>query len=240
MNNDTPISPQFTELLSMTDRAHPWHGVAPEANGGINAYIEMIEGDEFKRELDKPSGILRVDRARRLSSACPFPYGFIPQTYCGKRVGELCVKATKGARKRVKGDGDPLDLFVLTSHRLPAPDVLLKVRAIGGFRMIDRGEADDKIIAVHETDEFFDGITDIREVPQGVIDKLEHYLRTYKNPPRSKGTVVQIVEVYGPEQAAEVIRASREDYTESFGTPESRLQRLAAMLADAVALRLQQ
>jgi inorganic pyrophosphatase len=236
----TQITQQFVELLSMTDRAHPWHGVAAEANGGINAFIEMIEGDEFKRELDKPSGILRVDRARRLSSACPFPYGFIPQTYCGKRVGELCVKATNGARKRVKGDGDPLDLFVLTSHRLPAPDVLLKVRPIGGFRMIDRGEADDKIIAVHDTDEFFDDIHDIRDVPQGVIDKLEHYLLTYKDAPSAKRRAVKIVEVYGPEKAAEVIRASREDYVESFGTPESRLQQLAEMLVDAIAQRVQQ
>jgi inorganic pyrophosphatase len=235
---NSALTQQFAELLSMTDRAHPWHGVAAEANGGINAYIEMIEGDEFKRELDKPSGILRVDRARRLSSACPYPYGFIPQTYCGKKVGELCVKATKGARKRIKGDGDPLDLFVLTSHRLPSPDVLLKVRVVGGFRMIDRGEADDKIIAVHDTDEVFDGIRDIRHIPGAVIDKLEHYLLTYKNPPRTKRRAVQIVEVYGPELAAEVIAASREDYTESFGTPQARLENLADMLADAVARRL--
>lgn len=229
----------FSTLLGMVSRAHPWHGVDPEVagefRGMLDAYIEMIEGDEFKRELDKRSGILRVDRARRLTSACPFPYGLIPQTYCGKRVAELCRQ--RSGRKRIKGDGDPLDIFVLTMHRLPAPDVLLRAHPIGGFRMIDSGQADDKIVAVHETDEWFDGLRDIRECSSAIIDKIEDYLLKYKTPPRSRRRPVRIAEIYGPQDAFRVIQASREDYVETFGTPESRLSLLADQLAEILRKR---
>jgi inorganic pyrophosphatase len=230
--------PTFNELLGMVSRAHPWHGANPETPQfprDFDCYIEMIAGDEFKRELDKATGILRIDRARRLSSACPYPYGFVPQTYCGNRVAELA--RPHAGRKRIKGDGDPLDLFVLTTHHLPSPDLLLRARPIGGLRMIDHGEADDKIIAVLDTDEFFEGIHHIDECPKAIIEKVQHYLLSYKRPPGSRTRAVRIAGVYGPEEASQVILASREDYRESFGTPESRLKMLGDQLAVLLAQR---
>src|SRR3982750_3334922 len=79
-------------LLAKLFKAHPWHGVVPgpEAPAVVHAYIEIVPTDAVKYELDKPSGHLRVDRPQRFSSMCPTPYGFIPQTYCGNRVGQLC------------------------------------------------------------------------------------------------------------------------------------------------------
>src|SRR5215210_7006500 len=102
------------ELLARLFQAHPWHGVpaGTEAPRVVNAYIEIVPTDTVKYELDKPSGHLRVDRPQRFSSLCPTLYGFIPQTYCGERVGQLCSERT--GRAQVRGDGDPMDICVLT------------------------------------------------------------------------------------------------------------------------------
>src|SRR5438132_9474923 len=132
-------------------QAHPWHGVAPgDPAGVVQAYIEIVPTDTVKYELDKQTGHLRVDRPQRFSNVCPALYGFVPQTHCGERNGELCSLRT--GRKGIVGDGDPLDICVLTEKTIPRGDILLEARPIGGLRMIDRGEADDKIIAVLEGD----------------------------------------------------------------------------------------
>src|SRR4051812_36386179 len=103
-SNDTALN----DLLAVLFQAHPWHGIAPgkDAPDTVNVYIELVPTDVVKYELDKPSGHLRLDRPQRYSSVCPTPYGFIPQTYCGDGVGELCTERT--GLPGVHGDGDPI------------------------------------------------------------------------------------------------------------------------------------
>jgi inorganic pyrophosphatase len=204
-------------------RAHPWHGVpigddAPEV---VNAYIEIVPTDTVKYELDKQSGALKVDRPQRFSNVCPALYGFLPQTHCGEKNGELTARRT--GRKDMVGDGDPLDVCVVAEKVLPRGDVVLRARPIGGLRMIDRGEADDKIIAVLEGDALFGDWRDIDQCPHGLIDRLRHYFLTYKSGPDAVEHQVEITDVYDREEAHEVIRRCRRDYEALF--PE-----LAALL----------
>jgi inorganic pyrophosphatase len=131
------------DLLSQLFQAHPWHGVAPfhESPAVVNAYIEIVPTDAVKYELDKPTGHLRVDRPQRFSSMCPTPYGFIPQTFCGDRVAELCESRT--GRKGLRGDGDPMDICVLTERPAAHGDFFVRAVPVGGLRMIDGDEAQD-------------------------------------------------------------------------------------------------
>src|SRR5947209_15791177 len=101
-------------LLALMFQAHPWHGIpaGEDAPGTVNAYIEIVPTDAVKYELDKRSGHLRVDRPQRFSSMCPSLYGFIPQSYCGEQVAQLCCDRT--GTSGIQGDGDPLDICVLT------------------------------------------------------------------------------------------------------------------------------
>ena len=102
------------DLLGILFQAHPWHGVTPgeDAPRVLNAYVEIVPTDAVKYELDKPSGHLRVDRPQRFSSFCPTLYGFIPQTYCGDLVGQLCSERV--GVPEIEGDGDPMDICVLS------------------------------------------------------------------------------------------------------------------------------
>ncbi|MBC7912261.1 MAG: inorganic diphosphatase, partial [Pyrinomonadaceae bacterium] len=135
------------DLLAVLFQAHPWHGVAPglDEHDAVNVYVEIVPTDVVKYELDKPSGHLRIDRPQRFSSLCPTPYGFIPQTYCGDAVGALCCERT--GREGIKGDGDPMDICVLTEKTIAQGNFFVRAKPIGGLRMIDGNEADDKIIA---------------------------------------------------------------------------------------------
>ena len=146
----TPNDRTLHDLLAKLFQAHPWHGVAPgpDAPEIVNAYLEIVPTDAVKYELDKLSGHLRVDRPQRFSSMCPSPYGFIPQTYCGPSVAALCQSCT--GREGIRGDGDPLDICVLTERPAAHGDFIVRAVPIGGLRMIDGDEADDKIIAVLE------------------------------------------------------------------------------------------
>ena len=218
------------DLLAKLFQAHPWHGIAPgaEAPDVVNAYIEIVPTDAVKYELDKGSGHLRVDRPQRFSSMCPAPYGFVPQTYCGAGVAALCEARTR--RAGIRGDGDPLDVCVLTER--PAAHGAFVVRAlpIGGLRMIDGDEADDKIIAVLEGDVSYGHLRDVAEAPAGLIDRLRHYFLSYKQLPQAGRARVEIAEVYDRAAAAEVIRTSVEDYRATFGAPEHRLAQLRRLL----------
>ena len=108
----------------------------------FNVVIEIpMNADPIKYEVDKVTGYLRVDRPQRTSSQPPALYGFIPRTFCGQRVAELMPKARRG-------DGDPLDICVLSERPITKSEVILNVRVIGGLPMLDGGEADDKIIGV--------------------------------------------------------------------------------------------
>lgn len=222
----------FEQLLSMLFRAHPFHGMSPgdRLPEFVDCYIEMPEDSPVKLELDKISGHLRIDRPHLYSSLCPIAYGFIPRTYCGKLVGELCSSRT--GLVNVYGDGDPLDICVLTDRNLPQCDMVLPVRPIGGFRMVDHGKADDKIIAVLENDLTYGDYTDISQVPKKLLEKLRHYFLSYKRPPGAATSVeVQIPEDYGRDGAIEVINASLADYDDEYGSPKDRLMQLKNLLS---------
>ena len=208
-------------LMSLMFKAHPWHGVsmgdmAPEV---LTAYIEIVPTDTVKYEVDKGSGFLKVDRPQRFSNFCPVYYGLVPQTYCGDGVAGLFSKRAK--RKGMVGDGDPLDICVLTEKTIPHSDILLTAIPIGGFSLADGGEADDKIIAVMKEDAAFGTFKDIGDCPMTLLDRLQHYFLTYKQAPGSVQHKVEITSVYGREEALKVIRASHADYRAKFPELES-------------------
>ncbi|MBX3165457.1 MAG: inorganic pyrophosphatase [Bacteroidetes bacterium] len=193
-------------------KAHPWHGVSIGKNTPeiVTAFIEIVPTDTMKYEIDKESGYLKIDRPQKFSNIIPALYGFIPQTYCGKTVAEFA--ASKSKKSNLAGDGDPLDICVLTDRHIPHGDLLLNAVPIGGFRMLDKGEADDKIIAVLKEDEVYRNWTDVNEVPKALINRLHHYFLTYKNMPGEEVHSTEITHVYNKEEAQEVIRRSMYDY----------------------------
>ncbi|MBN2685426.1 MAG: inorganic pyrophosphatase [Pontiellaceae bacterium] len=192
-------------------RPHPWHGL--EAGEDIprivNAYIEMTPFDAVKYEVDKTTGYLRVDRPQLTSSMTPTLYGFVPQTYCSVRVQALSPTSEKG-------DGDPLDICVITERPINRGEVILRARVIGGLQMVDHGEADDKIIAVLDNDQFWKEANDIADIPPALLERLRHYFSTYKLVP-GQPSDVHIEKIYGREHAQAVIAAAMEDYTEQYG-----------------------
>lgn len=191
-------------------RPHPWHGIeiGSRMPDIVNAYIEMTPFDSVKYEVDKATGYLRVDRPQLTSSMPPTLYGFIPRTYCGKRVRNL-------SQHSISGDNDPLDICVITERPINRGEVIVRARIIGGVQMIDTGEADDKIIAVLDEDRFWSDTEDVAQVPQALLDRLRHYFETYKLVPGYGGDV-KVTEIYGPEKAKEVILASCADYEEIY------------------------
>lgn len=201
---------------NMLYRLHPWHGVslgdrAPEI---VNCYIEMVPTDTIKYELDKETGILRVDRPQKYSSLCPSLYGLLPRTYAGTRVARHCSEKT--SQQGILGDGDPLDICVFTEKVIPRGDILLKAAPIGGFRLLDGDEADDKIIAVMLGDLVYDRIRDINDCPDSLIERLRHYFLTYKDSPDKEHSKVRIAALYGPEEAHHIINLSQQDYMDKF------------------------
>jgi inorganic pyrophosphatase len=212
-------------LLELLFKAHPWHGVdiGEEAPEKVTTYVEIVPTDTVKYEIDKTSGFLKVDRPQKYSNVCPTLYGFVPQTFCGERVAERCAERT--GRTGIIGDGDPMDICVLTESQFPRGDILLKAIPIGGLRMIDGDEADDKIIAVMEGDAVYGEWTDIEDCPTTLIERLRHYFLTYKGvlgPDGLEPSVqnVQIAEIYGRHEAHEAIRRSRQDYAARYGAVE--------------------
>ena len=198
-------------------QAHPWHGVTPgpKTPDLVNAYIEIVPTDAVKYELDKVSGHLRVDRPQRFSSTCPTLYGFIPQTFCGPEVAELCARRT--GRTGIEGDKDPMDICVLSEKTFAHGSFFLHARPIGGLRMIDGRQADDKIIAVLEDDLAYGRIIEVKDVPPGLIDRLKHYFLSYKQLPSDELKKVEIVDVYDRTEALDVIKRSLSDYESEFG-----------------------
>jgi inorganic pyrophosphatase len=194
------------------NRAHPWHGIpaGPEPPVFVTAYIEITPMDTVKYELDKHSGLLKVDRVQLTSSAPPTLYGFIPRTYCGDLVAELTPTS-------MVADGDPLDICVFSERPIDKADVLLTARVVGGLRMIDGGEVDDKIVAVVAKDPVWADTTDLSGFPSKLVDRLEHYFLTYKLVPGQPHEVT-IEERYGREHAHRVIEAAIADYRAAFGT----------------------
>lgn len=193
-------------------RPHPWHGldVGPDPPREVHGFIEISPFDLVKYEVDKTTGYLRVDRPYRTSSQPPALYGFIPRTYCGPRVAALMPNATKG-------DGDPLDICVLSERPIAKSEVIINVRVIGGLPMLDGGEADDKIIGVMSSDNIWSKVEDVDELPPAIVQRLRHYFTTYKVMPGDASNQVSIDHVYGRAHAERVIQSAIEDYKDEFG-----------------------
>lgn len=218
---------EIWDLIGLRYKSHPWHGVfigklAPDI---VTSFIEVVPTDTVKYELDKETGYLKVDRPQKYSNTFPALYGFIPQTYCGDGVAELC-NATNN-RSDIIGDQDPLDICVLTEKYISHGDILVQAVPIGGFRMIDGGEADDKIIAIMKGDEVYQQWEDIHNVPETLISRLKHYFLTYKDMPGQQSKKCEITHIYDKETALDVIQRSRLDYYKRFGKIESKLSRAA-------------
>lgn len=192
-------------------RPHPWHGleIGPDPRREVNAYIELTPFDLVKYEIDKMTGYLRVDRPQRTSSVPPALYGFIPRTYCGRRVCELMPGTHEG-------DGDPLDICVLSERPISRGEIIVRARIVGGLPMNDGGEADDKLIAVLVNDPVWQEIEEVSELPAVLVERLRHYFSTYKMVP-GQLSGVSIGATYGRDHALKVLSAAIADYEEEYG-----------------------
>lgn len=210
-------------MLTNLYRAHPWHGVriGEDAPSVVNCYIEIVPTDTVKYELDKTSGILKIERPQKYSNLCPTLYGLIPQTYCKERVGDYTKEKTQ--QLDIQGDGDPLDVCVFAERPIIRGDILVRAIPIGGFRMIDGDRADDKIVAVHENDLLYGHIREISDCPASIINRLRHYFLTYKELPsnvpgglKGRQRYVEITDTYDRAEAHHVIELARQDYLSHF------------------------
>lgn len=207
------MPPQFDRF-----RAHPWHGlpVGDDHPEIVDAYIEITPFDAVKYEIDKRTGYLRVDRPQGSSALPPTLYGFVPRTYCGDRVALLTPDAELG-------DGDPLDICVLSQQRIERAEVVMPARVVGGIQVLDGGEADDKIVACLASDPVFAYAKDLSKLPIAVVERIIHYFGTYKmDITGERENAIQVVGTYGADHAQKVIEASIEDYNEKF--PDTTLR----------------
>ena len=211
--------------MGLRYKSHPWHGVSigPEAPDVVMCFIEMVPTDTVKYEVDKITGYLKIDRPQKYSNSVPALYGFIPQTYSGDKVAELSREKT--GNKKIVGDMDPVDICVLTEKQISHGDILVRARPIGGFRMIDNNQADDKLIAVMNNDALYEDYRDVSDLPPKVVNRLRHYFLTYKDLPGNPADV-EITHVYGHEEAMDLIKRSIEDYQASFENLDSLLSNI--------------
>lgn len=174
--------------------SHPWHGVPPgdQAPRIVNAVIEIPQGSRAKYEIDKDSGLLKLDRIIYSSFYYPCNYGFIPQTY-----GD---------------DKDPLDILVITSQPVQAM-CLMQAKVIGVMQMIDSGDADDKIIAVAQNDPSVNHYNNIEEIPPHFFEELRHFFEEYK---RLENKTVQVNEFGDKSMALTIIEDAFKLYKEHF------------------------
>lgn len=189
-------------------RPHPWHGldIGRDPPMHVNAYIEITPFDLIKYEVDKTTGYLRVDRPQRTSSQPPALYGFIPRTYCGDAIARLCPGA-------LRGDGDPLDICVISERPISRAELIVPARVVGGIQLLDRGEADDKIVAVLEGDWVWSAVSDLSDLPRILAERLHHYFSTYKIVP-GEDAQITVQQMYGADHAAAVVRAAMADYAD--------------------------
>jgi inorganic pyrophosphatase len=226
-------------LMGRLFKTHPWHGVevGTEAPEVVTAYVEIVPTDTVKYEVDKGTGHLKVDRPQKFSNVCPTLYGFIPQTFSDERVAELASRRT--GRSSLTGDGDPLDVCVLSEKAFSHGDFLLRAQPIGGLRVLDDQQADDKIVAVLQGDVAFGRVEDIAELPAAVVERLEHYFLTYKLAPGAAAgdgvgdAEIVIAGIYGRDEAREVIRRGLADYRARFS--DLKEQFLAALRGESAA-----
>ena len=202
----------------MLFQSHPWHGVAigAHAPAKVTAYVEIVPTDTVKYELDKVSGLLTVDRPQKYSNYCPTLYGFVPRTLCAGAVAAFCEERTQ--RSGLVGDMDPLDICILTEKPISHGNILVQAIPIGGLRMLDGNEVDDKIVAVLEDDAIYGELREITACPPLLVDRLRHYFLTYKQGPDEAHPACEITHVYDRAEAHAVIRLCQADYATAFGT----------------------
>jgi len=176
----------------MSSTFHPWHSVPYGDISGdeVNSIIEISKNSRAKYELDKSSGLLMLDRVLYSSVYYPANYGFIPQTYCD--------------------DKDPLDILILSQIEIQ-PLTLVKAKIIGVMRMLDQGEADDKLIAVCATDMSVNHLNDISELPEHSLKEVRHFFEEYK---RLENKVVKIETFQGARLAKKIFQHAVKDYHE--------------------------
>ncbi|KAA0210183.1 inorganic diphosphatase [Ignavibacteria bacterium CHB1] len=193
------------------DKFNPWHSVSPgdKIPDIVNGIIEIPKGTRAKYELDKDSGLLKLDRVLYSSVYYPANYGFIPQTYCD--------------------DKDPLDILILTQIDV-VPLCIVPAKIIGVMRMLDNGEADDKIIAVSAGDPSVNHINDIAELPQHFISELRNFFEDYK---KLENKTVVVEEFFDRKTAIEILQDSFKMYKDHF-TKRQEGQHITAVWRNGV------
>lgn len=181
-------------MLRNTQVMHPWHSVetGEKAPQLVNAVIEIPQGSRLKYEIDKPSGLLKLDRVIYSSFHYPANYGFIPQTY-----GE---------------DKDPLDILVISSESIQ-PLCIVEAKVIGVMQMLDGGEGDDKIIAVAANDPSINYYENIEELPKHFFNELRHFFEEYKT---LENKTVKVEEFGNKAEALKIIEEAMVAYKQLF------------------------
>ena len=174
---------------------NPWKDIDPKrvTPEDFLAYIEISKGSKNKYELDKETGLLRLDRILYTSTQYPHNYGFIPRTYAE--------------------DNDPLDVLLITSERI-VPSTLVRGKPIGMIDMIDQGMRDVKILAVCPDDPFYQNYDDIHDLPDHIVQEITYFFETYKV---LEGKETLVPGLKGREEALKVIKGSIDRYNEKFG-----------------------
>ncbi len=175
-----------------------WHDIplGEDAPKEINVIIEIPRGSNNKYEIDKGTGLIKLDRANYSAAAFPYDYGFAPQTFWD--------------------DGDPLDVIVMTTFPL-YPGILVSVRPVAVIDMVDDGDSDYKIIAVPTEDKRWDDVQDLNDINGHTIKEFQHFLETYKAL-KGKPAPVEIRGVMGKKEAQEAVVKSVALYKDKFGT----------------------
>lgn len=171
-----------------------WHDISPKAitKDNFTAVIEIPKGSKVKYELDKATGLLKMDRILYTSTHYPANYGFIPRTYAD--------------------DGDPLDVLVLCSETLE-PLSLVNCYPIGVISMLDNGAADEKIICIPYNDPTYNLYKDISELPKHIFDEMSHFFSVYKSL-ENKETVID--DVKGVAEAIKIVQHCIDHYVECY------------------------